>query len=75
VKVTIRTTRRVDHDKLESIVGPRIMAQYDKIGIGTLDAIRSEPSLTDEQRSMISGAVISKHGMPTIKVTKRGIDK
>jgi hypothetical protein len=68
VTVNVGSRRYVDNEKLAEIVGPAIMAKYGKVNVGDLDAIKKEPDLTDEQRSMLARTVYKKSNEPSIKV-------
>ena len=68
VSVKVGSRRYVDNEKLSEIVGPKIMAKYGKVNVGDLDAIKKEPDLTDEQRSLLSGTVFKKPNDASVRI-------
>lgn len=73
VRVAIKKTRRVNRARLAAIVGEEVLHDFPSVNLGDLDAIRRDPRLTQEQRSMIETAIDSTFSEPSIKVTKKGI--
>lgn len=76
VKVYIRKTRRVNVDVLTGIVGDAIIGEFKgSIKLSDVETIRADPRLTPTQRSLLETAVDITFGEPSIKITKRGINK
>ena len=73
IKVHIKTTRKVNYDKLSKIVPPEVLAEYPRVNLGDLDRIRLDPRVSSEQRSLLETAIEKTYSEPSIKVSKRGI--
>ena len=73
VRVAVKKTRRVNHERLLEIVGEEVLREFPRATLGDLDTIRRDPRLTPSQRSLIESAIDTTFSEPSIKVSKRGI--
>lgn len=71
VKVTSKRTRTVNRDLASQILGPELMAQYGRLNVSDIDALRKDPRMSPAQLSLLDTAISFKTSDPSLKIVRK----